>query len=295
MCSSQLKAVEKAVKAIEMNIDKPFGLDELSREVGMSKYHLIRLFKAIANKSPMSYVRARRLSLSLSDLLNTNLNILDIALKYQFEYEQSYIRAFQSRFGITPAKYRKSRSEMPIEQKIDLHTLHDIGQGLVITPHMVLRPKFYIQGIQDEIFHQENYEKFTTNQVAMRFRNEYLHLVPNRINENVYLALILYSKQPDISNYYLPGVETTVLNPVKEPFHAYTIPSQEYAVFRYVGLHSPFELTYKTLYDLYQYIDSCWQLHTDFTLAQSYHFERLDLDICSENYCEMDIYYPIKR
>lgn len=293
MNTDQIAGIDYTVETIEKNLTQPFRLDELSKQVGISKYHLLRLFKSITGKSLMSYVKGRRLSLSLGDLINTDNNILDIALKYQFEYEQSYIRAFQKLFHITPAKYRRAKCEMPIVQKVDIHTLQSLGKGFVIQPKMVIRPEFYIQGIKEEIFHEENLTEYTTNKLAMRFQKDYLPLVPNRINENIYLAMIIYSTNPAISNDYLPCVETKTFNKVALPFYSYTIPAQEYAVFRYVGLHSPTEVTYATLLELYNYIDGYWKSHTGFKQTQPFHFEQMNLSICSETYCEMDIYVPI--
>jgi AraC family transcriptional regulator len=293
MNTNQTADIEYTVETIEKNLYLPFHLDELSTKVGISKYHLLRLFKSITDKSLMSYVKGRRLSLSLQDLINTDSNILDIALKYQFGYEQSYIRAFQNHFHNTPAKYRKTKCEMPITQKFDMHTLQNMGGGFVIQPKMVIRPKTYVLGIKEEIFHKENLTKFTTNKLAMRFHNDYLPLIPNKIHENIYLALIIYSNNPIISNTYLPCVETKTLNKETPPFCHYTIPSQEYAVFRYVGLHSPMEVTYATLLELRNYIDGYWKTHTCFKQTHPFHFEQMDLSICSDTYCEMDIYFPI--
>jgi len=293
MNQDQIAAINDTVETIEQFLDQPLGLDELSKKVGISKYHLLRMFKSISDKSLMAYVRARRLSMSLYDLINSDRNILNIAMKYQFEYEQSYIRAFQNQFHVTPAKYRRLKSEMPIEQKIDMRTLKSIGQGFVIQPKMVIKPEFYVQGIKNEIFHAENLTKYTTNKLALLFHGQYITQVPNKINEQIYLALILYSTNPEISNDYMPCVETSVLNKANPPFYTYTAPSQEYAVFRYVGLHAPTEVTYATLKELYDYIHWYWKMNTSYRQAQPFHFERMDISFCSSTYCEMDIYYPI--
>jgi AraC family transcriptional regulator len=36
------------------------------------------------------------------------MNIVDIAIEYGFDYEQSYIRSFKREFGITPGSLRKN-------------------------------------------------------------------------------------------------------------------------------------------------------------------------------------------
>ncbi|MBH1940415.1 helix-turn-helix domain-containing protein [Mobilitalea sibirica] len=293
MNSNQISKLEYTIETIEKHMDQPLNLNDLSKKVGLSKFHLQRLFKALVDKSLMAYIRGRRLSNSLHDLLHTNMNILDIAVKYQFDYEQSFIRAFQNRFHITPAKYRKLRHELPIEQKIDITTLTGIEQGFIIQPRMVIKPGFYIQGIMDEIFHEQNMIELTTNRLAMLFHKEYLPIVPNKVHEHVYLAIVEYRPVSTISNDYIPCVETSIINTVNPPFVTRTIPSQEYAVFRYVGFHSPYELTYKTMKEFYDYTDY-WVMSTKLKQAQNYHFERMDLSICREDYCEMDIYIPIR-
>lgn len=292
MNGEQFCAIEEAIAIIEKEIRHALDLDRLSKEVGLSKYHLHRLFKSITGKSLMSYVRSRKLSQSIVDLISTNRNIIDIAQNYQFEHEQSYIRAFKQKFGITPAQYRKLKYELPIEQKIDTHYLRLIGQGLMIQPQMCIKPKFYVQGIQKEIIHEENLIHQDANKLAMIFQEMYMPLIEHVLNKEVYIGLVRYTDHPEYSNYYVPCLEITSLSQVTPPFVQYTIPMQEYAIFRYIGLHSPYEITYATLKALYDFID-LWKMETSYRQSSPFHFEKMNLKICSASYCEMDIYIPI--
>lgn len=291
--SIQIKRIKETIETIENEIKNYKNLDEISNSVGISKFYLNRLFKAITDKSLMAYVRGRKLSNSLYDLINTDLNIIDIALEYQFDHEQSYIRAFKQQFNITPAQYRKVKCEIPIEPVIDMNCFFNLDQGLVIKPRICIKPEFYVQGISKEIIHKENYEKLTTNALADKFLREYWPFIENKINENIYIGLVQYSENPRYSNYYVPSVETSKLNKVDAPYVNYRIPSNEYAVFKYVGFHSPYEISYKTLKELYDYIMGTWQKMTAYKQISPYHFERLDFNICSDSYCEMDVYMPI--
>jgi len=293
MNSDQISSIENTIENIEREIKNGINLDQLSNEVGISKYHLHRMFKSITDKSLMSYVRGRKLSRSLNDLINTNLNIIDIANEYQFEHEQSYTRAFKQQFNMTPSRYRKLQCEISIEPKIDVNHMHNIAQGLVIQPRICIKPQFYVQGIQKEIIHKENLIYHTTNILAEKFLKDYLPTINNKINEEVYIGLVIYSSNPQYSNDYIPAVETSVINKIKAPFVNYTIPSNQYAVFRYIGFHSPHDITYETLKELYNYIMGHWQKSTAYKKLNDYHFERIDLKICSDNYCEMDVYMPI--
>lgn len=293
MNTDHSSCIEMTIETIEKEIKQDLNLSRLSKEVGISKYHLHRLFKAITAKTLMAYVRGRRLSLSLCDLINTDLNIIDIASEYQFEHEQSYIRAFKQQFNMTPAQYRKVRCELPIEQKIDINYIHNVGQGVVIQPRMCMQPQFYVQGIKQQIIHKENLIDHTANTLAQKFRNIYLPLVANRINDEVYIGLVRYSSNPKYSNEYIPCVQISSINKIETPFVAYTLPLHEYAVFKYIGLHSADKISYETLKELYDYIEFNWQNSTAYKQTETYHFEKVDLRICSDSYCEMDVYIPI--
>lgn len=94
---------------IEEGIRDGINVDAIAKQHTLSERHLQRLFKLAFNQSLGFYIRSRKLAASIEDLLNTNLNVLDIALDYGFEHEQSYIRAFKREFGITPGNFRKTR------------------------------------------------------------------------------------------------------------------------------------------------------------------------------------------
>jgi AraC family transcriptional regulator len=92
---------------IEEGIRTDINSDVIARKYTLSESHLKRLFRLAYNQSIGFYIRSFKLKASIIDLLNTDLNIVDIALDYGFNYEQSYIRAFKRQFGITPGKLRK--------------------------------------------------------------------------------------------------------------------------------------------------------------------------------------------
>ena len=100
--------LEKVLVNIEEGIRDGINIDIVAKKHTLSERHLQRLFKVAYSQSIGFYIRSRKLAASVEDLLNTNLNVVDIAMDYGFEYEQSYIRAFKREFGITPGNLRKS-------------------------------------------------------------------------------------------------------------------------------------------------------------------------------------------
>jgi len=100
--------LENVLIDIEEGIRKSINADILAQKYSLSKRHLERLFELVYKQPLSGYIRSRRLTASLVDLLKTNSKILSIALDFGFDYEQSYIRAFKREFGVSPGEFRKT-------------------------------------------------------------------------------------------------------------------------------------------------------------------------------------------
>ena len=93
---------------LEGHLDQPLSLDNVAAKAGYSKWHLQRMFKDVTGQAIGAYIRARRLSKSAVALRLTARPILDIALQYRFDSQQTFTRAFKKQFSLTPALYRRS-------------------------------------------------------------------------------------------------------------------------------------------------------------------------------------------
>jgi AraC family transcriptional regulator len=136
---------------IEKNIKKGINIPVLEKEFLLSERHLRRLFKFAFNQPLANYIRSRKLSSSLNDLLQTDANIFDIALDYGFSYEQTYIRAFKDEFGISPGELRKTGKIVKIKPPLHLFDHNKISNGVLFGPDIVIVPKFQIVGTSHSI------------------------------------------------------------------------------------------------------------------------------------------------
>ncbi|BEO07079.1 hypothetical protein SMQC13_48060 [Serratia marcescens] len=93
---------------LESHLDQPLSLDNVAAKAGYSKWHLQRMFKDITGNAIGAYIRARRLSKAAVALRLTGRPILDIALQYRFDSQQTFTRAFKKQFAQTPALYRRA-------------------------------------------------------------------------------------------------------------------------------------------------------------------------------------------
>lgn len=114
-----IENMNNVINYIEENLEKNIDYDIAAQKAMCSKSHLQKMFIAITNVSISEYIRRRRLSLAAFDLQNTNLSILDIALKYGYNSADSFSRAFKSLHGITPSQSKKQgvilKSYAPIQ------------------------------------------------------------------------------------------------------------------------------------------------------------------------------------
>ena len=112
--------LENVLITIEKRINDNIDTTSLAEQFALSQGHLRRLFSFTFKQSIASYIRSRRLAASLNDLFKAELNILDIAIEYGFEYEQSYIRAFKHEFGMTPGELRRSGRIVKVKPPLHL-------------------------------------------------------------------------------------------------------------------------------------------------------------------------------
>ncbi len=285
--------IEQAISDIERHLKHPVSLDGMSGRLGLSKFHLHRLFTGVTGMPLMQYARARKLTASLDELLGTDLKIIDIALEYGFEYEQSYERAFKRQFGISPAAYRRRRGELAVVKPVDTSLMRDVAQGLLIEPRFMLKPSFTVAGVPAFVVHEQNIKTLCANTQGKVFFDGERSGIVGEVNPQVYYGLCLHGENPEYGNDYMPSVEVQKPFDAPPPLCCKTLPTAHYAVFRYVGLHAPQELTIRCLNEIYDFIYHIWQQNSVYSQSLRYHFERMDLARCAATYCEADIYVPL--
>ncbi|MGR6439201.1 helix-turn-helix domain-containing protein [Proteus mirabilis] len=107
LSSFNIEVIKELLLWIEVNLEKPLLLDDVAIKSGYTKWHLQRVFKQATGLTLASYIRGRRLTKAATELRLTKLPVLTIALRYQFDSQQSFTRRFKAVFGVTPSEYRK--------------------------------------------------------------------------------------------------------------------------------------------------------------------------------------------
>lgn len=106
------KLINHAVKYVEDNIARSdLSVEELSKELGMSRVHLYKKLLAITGKTPIEFIRIIRLQRAAQLLRGSQQNISEIAYQVGFNNPKYFSRYFKEEFGILPSafQYRQGR------------------------------------------------------------------------------------------------------------------------------------------------------------------------------------------
>jgi YesN/AraC family two-component response regulator len=104
--SSAGDLTERVAEVIKKNLDNPdFGVDDLSREVGMSRVHLNRKLKETAGISPSSLIKSTRMKQAAYLLVHDKVNISEVAYRVGFSTPSYFSSSFREYFGMTPKEF----------------------------------------------------------------------------------------------------------------------------------------------------------------------------------------------
>ncbi|MFU8892992.1 MAG: substrate-binding domain-containing protein [Luteolibacter sp.] len=102
--------VAKAISFIRDKVNSPTEVDDVVREVNLSRRRLYDRFREATGKSIFSYIRDRRLDQFARQLLGTNQTVSEIAYAMGYESDTNVARLFKKHFGMTPVAYRKKHA-----------------------------------------------------------------------------------------------------------------------------------------------------------------------------------------
>ena len=102
--------VARALALIHRDIARPWTVDALGREVGLSRSALADRCMRLIGVPPMHYLASWRMQVANEKLRNTSASLAQIAEIVGYNSEAAFSRAFKKAFGAAPATWRRSNS-----------------------------------------------------------------------------------------------------------------------------------------------------------------------------------------
>lgn len=108
---SDIINIAKSVSYIENNYNDPISVEKLAEMSNLSVRHYSRIFHDTYQTSPSKYIVTLRMQHACRLLVNTSLNISEIAFQSGFNDSNYFTRQFNKIFHITPRQYRKQNDK----------------------------------------------------------------------------------------------------------------------------------------------------------------------------------------
>jgi AraC family transcriptional regulator len=287
--------LENILLDIEKGIKNNINVSVLSKKYDLSEGHLRRLFSFAFKQSISAYIRSRTLAASLDDILKTDINILEVAAEYGFEYEQSYIRAFKREYGITPGDLRKTGQIIKITPMLHLFDENKLGESLIFGPDIVVVPKFHLIGKYCKIPFENSMD--SALQAAKQFWETERRQIEGTVNPYVYFGLIRNINQKENFEEYIPSVQVENIKNIPQGFCGITFETSLYARFRYIGQHHYYDIDKNvSLMMDNAIINFAQNKYSKYKLSvDKIYFEMLDTRLYDGTYCQIEFYAPVSE
>jgi AraC-like DNA-binding protein len=102
--------VGRALKLLHEQPIRDWSLDQLAKDVGVSRSSLAERFTAFVGTPPMQYLQKWRLQIAASKLSDGVSSIATIGAEIGYESEAAFSRAFKKAVGMPPAEWRNKKA-----------------------------------------------------------------------------------------------------------------------------------------------------------------------------------------
>ena len=128
-----IQSLSKAIQYIEEHLTDEINIDEVSNESYASSSHFQLVFHLVMGMTIGEYIRNRRLNLAAQDLLQPNSKIIDVAMRYQYDTQESFSKAFTRFHGVPPSKVQREKVKLfhPLSINITIQGGFEMSRKLV--------------------------------------------------------------------------------------------------------------------------------------------------------------------
>jgi AraC-like DNA-binding protein len=128
-----IQCLAKSIQYIEDHLTDRINIDEISNQAYTSSSHFQLLFHLVFGMTVGEYIRNRRLTLAALDLLKPGSKIIDIAMRYQYDTQENFSKAFTRFHGCPPSKVQPDKIKMfhPLKIKITVQGGFEMSRSFI--------------------------------------------------------------------------------------------------------------------------------------------------------------------
>ena len=215
-----IERMNMVIEYIEGKLSDEIDPIDISRIMGCPYSVFLRTFAPITGIYFSEYIRRRRLSCSVYDLLHTDMRVVDIAIKYGYTSSNAFSNAFKKLHGFAPANIKGREKDIVFYPKLEI-SLNVTGMtGLKYSIRYM--DAFSVIGIKMKVCENENaWERFD----KCILQNELTEYIGRKCNlgicfgydregNNDYMCAAEYSgeQNTNFDYYHFPKLAWVVFN-----------------------------------------------------------------------------------
>lgn len=135
--------LNRLVDLVEAQLTDEVDVAALARELGVTEYHLRRMFSSLAGMPVSEYVRRRRMTVAAAEVIAGDA-LLDVATRYGYGSTEAFGRAFAAVHGATPADVRRDGG--PLRSQPTLRFRLTVEGTSAMDTRITDRPAFRLVG-----------------------------------------------------------------------------------------------------------------------------------------------------
>ncbi|MFF3034773.1 GyrI-like domain-containing protein [Streptomyces rubiginosohelvolus] len=235
-----ISALNQLVDLVEEHLGEEIDVDRLAGGLGMTEYHLRRMFSSLAGMPLSEYVRRRRMSVAAGDVVRGKSDLLGIAVRYGYGSSEAFGRAFRAVHGASPGDVRRYGGPLRIQPQVRFRLTVE-GSNPMDT-RLVDRPAFRLAGhaARVPLIHQ-GINPHIQRHIAALPPQEHVRLKGLSDTEPAGLLQVSDGLDPDAAEgselTYLHGIALSRDASVPEDLDVIEVPAGQWAVFRTSGPH----------------------------------------------------------
>lgn len=234
-------ALARAVWYIESHLTEAVALEDIASVAGISKYHLSRSFAFAADDTPLSYSRARRLTVAAKALQSGARDILGVALDAGYSSHEAFTRAFRDHFGLTPDSVR-SGAEPDSKLLKEPVVMTDSNTAKLAKPRFENLSGFSAAGIS------RRYSMRERGKIPSQWESFIPHIGNIAGQKGMAAYGICHNSDEDGNMDYMSAVEVADASRAPEDLQTLSVPAAKYAVFAHSGHVSSINATWQAIF-----------------------------------------------
>ncbi|WP_339169276.1 AraC family transcriptional regulator [Paenibacillus sp. FSL R5-0341] len=141
-----INSLQVAIQYMEDHLLENMTTEQIAAQAHISPFHFQRTFAILTDVTVAEYIRRRRLTLAAHELLQSDIKIIDLALKYGFDTPESFSKAFRRQHGIAPSEARKNSNAVQSYNRLVIQVSLQGAEPMKYK--IVEHPEFTLVGVE---------------------------------------------------------------------------------------------------------------------------------------------------